>query len=142
MIDFENYIYTQIVSALTTAFGAGAVASGSEYTDVPPKFPFVSVEQTDNYVRRNRRTVKIENTNTVAYEINVYSNKVDGRKSEAKAIMAVVDATMEQMGFTRTMLNPIPNLANATIYRLVARYIADTEVEQSGNDLIYTVYQN
>lgn len=142
MIDFENYVYTQIVGSLANEFGAGTVEVGAEYVDTPPKFPFVSVEQTDNYVKRSRRTTKIENTNTVSYEINVYSNHKSLKKSQAKKIMSVIDNAMAQFGFTRTMLNPVPNLSNATIYRLVARYTADTEMEVVGDDYIYTVYQN
>ena len=56
------------------------------------------------------------------YELNVYSNKTAGKKTECKKIAAMVDEEMAAMGFTRTMLNPIPNMDDATIYRMVGRY--------------------
>ena len=142
MIGFENYVYTQIYGALENAYGAGVVKMGGEYVDPPPKFPFVTVEQIDSYVKRSRRTTNIENMDTVSYEVNVYSNKKNNRKSEAISIMAVVNHAMASIGFTRTMMNPVPNLSNSTIYRLTARYSADAEEEIIGDDTVYTVYQN
>ena len=58
------------------------------------------------------------------YEINVYSNKAKGKKAECKAIVAVVDSEMMTMGFTRMMLNPIQNMNDATVYRILGRYRA------------------
>lgn len=61
------------------------------------------------------------------YEINVYSNKVGTKKSEAKAIMQLIDGMMYERNFTRIALTPVPNLEDATIYRLTARYRAETD---------------
>jgi hypothetical protein len=58
------------------------------------------------------------------YEVNVYSNKTIGKKSECKEIAAIIDEQMLALGFARTMLQPIPNLDDATIYRMVGRYSA------------------
>ena len=58
------------------------------------------------------------------YEVNVYSNKTSGKKSECKSIIALIDSKLGELGFTRTMLNPIPNEENATVHRMVARYRA------------------
>lgn len=41
--------------------------------------------------------------------------------------MKVIDDLMYQRNFTRISLSPIPNLENASIYRLVARYRAETD---------------
>ena len=72
-----------------------------------------------------RRTTKsIENHAQVLYEVNVYSNKTSGKKAECKAIIALIDSKMEALGFTRTLMNPVPNEEDATVYRMVARYRA------------------
>jgi hypothetical protein len=58
------------------------------------------------------------------YEVNVYSNKTKGKKSECKAIAALIDNELATLGFSRTMLQPIPNMDDATIYRMTGRYTA------------------
>jgi hypothetical protein len=63
----------------------------------------------------------------VMFEINIYSNKADGRKTECKSIAKVIDDVMFRMNFKRMALTPIPNMEDATIYRIVARYRAMTD---------------
>ena len=63
----------------------------------------------------------------------MYSNKQSGKKAECKAIIALIDKRMEALGFTRTLLNPVPNEEDATVYRMVARYRAIV----SKNKVIY-----
>lgn len=126
MIDCEAKIYTPIATALREAF-AGIEVSG-EYVKAPSTFPFVSVEEADNYPT----TAHLDNGDaekyaTLMYEINVYSNKGVGKKSECKAIMQLIDSLMYGMNFTRLALTPVPNLDDATIYRMTARYRAETD---------------
>ena len=59
-------------------------------------------------------------------------------KAQAKQIMASLDAEMSNLGFTRVFMNPIPNFADATIYRLTARY----EAVVVPNDDGYRIYTN
>ena len=61
------------------------------------------------------------------YEVNVYSDKAGGKKSVCRKIMRFVDDLMCAKNFRRISLSPVPNLENATIYRLVARYKAETD---------------
>ena len=63
----------------------------------------------------------------VMFEVNVYSNKAEGRKSECKSIMAAIDEVLFKMNFKRMALTPVPNMEDATIYRLVARYRVATD---------------
>lgn len=95
-----------------------------EYVDAPAKFPAVTIEEVNNSVYQKMRTVHIENAASVLYEVNIYSNKIGYKKSEAQEIMSFIDDILAGLGFTRTMCNPLPNLADATIYRLTARYEA------------------
>lgn len=95
-----------------------------EYVDAPAKFPAVTIEEVNNSVYQKMRTVHIENAASVLYEVNIYSNKIGYKKSEAQEIMSFIDNILAGLGFTRTMCNPLPNLADATIYRLTARYEA------------------
>ena len=79
----------------------------------------------DNSVYRRTQTGEnTENHALVLYEVNVYSNKTSGKKTECREIIAIVDDMFARMGFTRTLMNTIPDLYDATIYRMVARYQA------------------
>ena len=60
----------------------------------------------------------------VTYEVNVYSNKTSGKKAECKALAAFIDERLLELNFTRTMLEPVPNQDEATIYRMLGRYRA------------------
>lgn len=101
-----------------------------ESTDIPAKYSrSVIIEEKDNYVYTRASTTKIENAANVMYEVNVYTNRVGYKKQDAQEIMAFIDEIMAEMGFTRTMMQPIDNLSDATIYRMVARYEATVDTD-------------
>lgn len=136
MIDIENDVLDAVKTAVLAAF-PGTDVSG-EYTESPALLPAVTVTESDNRVKTSMRTVKIENAVTVMYEANVYSNKSAGRKQQAKAIANVMDETFANLGFTRTFRNPVPNLKDATIYRILCRYQADVGAGKTeGTFLVY-----
>lgn len=72
-------------------------------------------------------TSESEKYSTVMYEVNVYSNKASGKKSEARAILKLIDGMMYDLNFTRIATTPVPNLEDSTIYRITARYRAETD---------------
>ena len=126
MIDIEAKVYTPIAAALRTAF-PGITVQGN-YTKSPSGFPFVSIVEEDNYTTLTHLdSGDTEKYATLLYEVNVYSNKTQGRKSECKAILSLIDSMMYAMNFTRIVLSPIPNLDNATIFRMTARYRAESD---------------
>lgn len=122
IIDIENAVFTKVKTALTKQFPSITVESVTTYS--PQKFPFVCIEEADNYSYLPTRSANSnENHVTVVYEVNAYSNKTSTRKSECKAIIAAVDDVMNGLGFTRNTKTPI-NLDEATKYRIFARYTA------------------
>lgn len=126
MIDIENAVYTPIAKALRKAF-PGINVRG-EYIKAPSSFPHVSIVEQDNYSTSDHLdSGDAERFATLMYEVNVYSDKETGKKSQCRKIMAAVDDQMYSRNFTRISLSPIPNLENASIYRLVARYQAETD---------------
>ena len=141
MIDVENLV----IDTISKAIGASAYSNTlvvSDYTDTPSSFPCVSVIERDNYTYRRTQDNDLKEHHTnVMYEVNVYSNKTKGAKSEAKAILEIVDTAFQNIKFTRTFKNNIPN-KDKTIFRYVARYEAVIgEGFTSGNDIIYPVYR-
>lgn len=119
----ENDIFTKVRQAIITAYGSDKVYVTGEYTPTPPFFPCVYITESDNY-NAGFDGCNHEVVTGVMYTVEVYSNKQNGKKSEAKGIMQTVDSVLTPLGFTRTMMQQIPNLSDATIYRLTARYSA------------------
>ena len=129
MIDIENEVFSQIATRLRNEFNPISVYG--EYVKSPVSFPAVCIEEKANSVyQRTQDSANVENHALVMYEVNVYSNKQVGKKSECKAIFKVIDDEFKQMGFTRTLSESIPNLENATIYRMVGRYSAVVSVDK------------
>ena len=124
MIDCENEVYTRIARVLRDKFPGINIAG--EYVNAPSSFPHVSITQSDNSVVSEQMTGSAEMAQ-VMFEINIYSNKADGRKTECKSIAKVIDDVMFKMNLKRMALTPIPNMEDATIYRIVARYRVMTD---------------
>ena len=124
MIDCENEVYTRVVTVLREKF-PGIDLTG-DYTKAPSSFPHVSITQSDNAVIAERTTGTKEMAQ-VMFEVNVYSNFQPGKKTECKKIMKVIDEVLFSMNFRRIVLTPVPNMEDATIYRLTARYRVATD---------------
>ena len=122
MIDIENDVFDYVAKALRTDFPGITVIS--DFVDAPARFPTVTLVESDNRILQRMRTNNIENAVSVMYELNIYSNKAVGKKSEAKAIANAIDGLFNDLGFTRTFREQIPNMKDATIYRIVCRYEA------------------
>lgn len=123
MINIENDVFNRVSKKVRAEFPD--IYMTGEYVKSPPSFPATSLVEMDNTVYDLTRTSSDnENHVTVMYEVNTYSNKTKGKKSECKAIATLIDNEMISLGFTRTMLQPIPNMDDATIYRMTARYTA------------------
>ena len=122
MIDIEPEVFDDVSKAVRNEYPN--VYMTGEYVRVPPSFPCVSLIEADNQIYRNTRdSGHIENHVQVIYEVNVYSNKTKWKKTECKAIVSLIDSRMESLGFTRTILTPVPNEQDG-IYRMVGRYRA------------------
>lgn len=127
MIDIYDRVFGTVYRAAKGANGNVTVQDA--YIGEPPSFPLVTVQETDNstasHIIGNRTT---ENAARVTYQIEVYSNANDTRRSECRAIMAAISDALIASNFDRELLYATPNYADATVYRLTARFrtIADT----------------
>ena len=123
MIDIENQVFDRVATRVREQFPD--IFMTGEYVNSPSSFPAVSLVEMDNSVREATiDSGSNENYVNVMYEVNVYSNKTTGKKSECKAILALIDTEMTAMGFVRSTLTPVQNEYDATIYRMVGRYRA------------------
>ncbi len=123
MIDIENEVFDRVAKRVREQFPN--IFMVGEYVKSPPSFPVVSLMEMDNSILESTvDSGSNENHANVMYEVNVYSNKTTGKKSECKAIIALIDQEMTAMGFVRSTLTPVPNEYDSTIYRMVGRYRA------------------
>lgn len=122
MIDIENIVINKVIEELTNNFENITVSS--EETKVPASFPAVLILEKSNTVYLDSRDENKENHANIMFQADIYDNDVANKKSNCKAIAALLDTVMQSMGFTRIMCEPIANLEDATIYRITARYTA------------------
>jgi hypothetical protein len=142
MIDIENKVINDVFSAVRSAY-SGASCYG-EYVATPASFPCVTLYEADNRTyKRSQDTDLQEHQAHLMYECNVYSDKATGKKAEARAIANLVDTTMQNMKFTRTFYQPLPNL-DRTIFRITMRWEAIagepviTTTTGTGNETVTT----
>jgi len=132
VIDIESEVFDTVSTRVRKKYPQTFMTG--EYVKSPPSFPCVSLVEADNAnYRQTQTTDSMENHASLLYEVNIYSNKTKGKKAECKEIASLIDSEFTRLGFTRTMLNPIPNEEDATIYRMVGRYKALV----SKNNIIY-----
>ena len=137
MIDIENVIFNRVATKVREEY-PGIYMTG-EYVKSPSSFPAVSLVEMDNATRTDTiDSGSNENHANVMYEVNVYSNKTTGKKSECREILGLIDTEMTAMGFARSTLTPIPNEYDSTIYRMGGRYRAVVSSEHK----IFRRYQD
>lgn len=123
MIDIENEVFSTVATHVRASFPK--IYMVGEFVKSPSQFPCISLVEVDNQVYRNTRSSsEIENHAQLMYEVQVFTNDIKGKKAKCKEIIGAVDNEMKKLGFTRTLLTPIPNEEDATIYRMVGRYRA------------------
>lgn len=129
MIDIENQIFDNISKVVREHYPN--IYMTGEYVNVPPSFPSVSIVQKSNPTyKRTQTSDSNENHVEVMFEVNIYSNKKTGKKAECKNIAKIIDEQFLQLGFDRTMLEPIDNVNDTTIYRIIGRYVAVVSKEE------------
>ena len=123
MINVENEIFNIVAKAVRKVYPDIYITG--EYVASPPKFPCVTLVEMDNSAYTRTQTgSSVENHAELMYELDIYSNKKSGKKSECKAIAALIDKELAALNFSRIMLQPILNIDDVTIYRVKGRYRA------------------
>lgn len=144
MIDVEYDVYDAVVSAIND-YAQGAdlnIMCSSEYVNMPTQMPLVTIIESDNRVTQRYRSNEWSNGETAAtvmYEVQIYTNAVGKKRSQAKKIASVVDLAFASLGFSRMMKSQVQNLSDTTIYRLVMRYQG---VIVENDDGKYYIYNN
>lgn len=128
MIDVEIAVFDAVYPAVSPLVPTGCFKS--VYVPNPPKFPFATLMEIDNYTDRAMRTSSDrEEYAIVTFEANVYAMDRIG----CRQVMDALDAAMIRLGFTRLSMGSIPNLADALVFRMTAKYRAEAD----GGNVIY-----
>lgn len=139
MTDIESTIFQRIYDAVIKEFPTANIIS--EDIESPASFPTVAIVEQDNTVyEKTIDSSGLENHSKLMYTVNVYTNNLSNRKSEAKKIMSIADMAMQNMLFRRIMLSPAPNI-DRSVYRLTARYTAIVgQASQESDKTVYQIY--
>lgn len=125
MIDIEADVFDMAARAVLESYPDAFTTS--EDTPVPASFPAVSVKESDNAEASSTHDTSGEELYAnVTYDVNIYSNLTAGgaAKRQARDIARIIDSVMREKNFTRTFMQPVQNLADTSVYRLTARYVA------------------
>ena len=121
MIDKETEIFKAVADALRHKI-KGIYVIGAEMSPTPPKFPSVSIVQTNSAVQTQHSTFDSpENVVTEDYKAEVYSNLEKGKEAETKEITRIISDVFSGFGYVRTFCEVVPN-TDSTINRRMSRY--------------------
>lgn len=88
-----------------------------EAVSAPTQWPCVAFYESDNYTsREDLDSSDEERVVMLMYRIDVYSNKVSGRKSEAKAILADIQPLLYKRNFTRFSHTPMNDMGDKIMH--------------------------
>lgn len=120
MIDIENEIFTGVRATVLAEYSNATVTSMP--INQPASFPFVLVSETDNYTyKKSADGASIENHAVIVYTVEVYSDDKTDKKSQAKAIVKLIDNYFATLGFRRRS-NAHLYSEDKTLYRMITRY--------------------
>jgi hypothetical protein len=121
MINKETEVFIFVADKLRNKFSSIYVI-GTELSTTPPKFPAVSIVQSDNAINETYTTFSsLENVVKEDYKVEVYSNLEKGKETQAMEVTTVISDAMSELGYVRTFCEPIPN-ADSTVHRRMSRY--------------------
>ncbi|MBR1750441.1 MAG: hypothetical protein IJ740_06080 [Ruminococcus sp.] len=123
MIDIENRIIDTLIDKLRAEFGDIYVYG--EVPELAAGYPCVTVMEMNNSIAAHHiDSGGYENAVDLMYEVTVYSDLTRGKKEQAKKIRSFISDVLTQMGFVRTLSQPVPDLNDAAVYRIVSRFEA------------------
>lgn len=124
--DIESEVFTGVLNTVL-AFDQEVMCGGVQ-DHFPESLPFVSVYESSNIVDENYTTgCNIENRALIQYQVDVYTNDVNGKAFRAKKLAGVVAGYFNSIGFYRTFAGPVPNFPNPDVYRYTMRFDATVD---------------
>ena len=119
MIDFSNEIFDAVAKHLRSLY-KGIQVKG-EYVATPAKFPTVTIDEIGN-VPINLDSATSTKYADVVYRVQVFSNKENGKRAEAREIYKAVDEKLMELGLFAKTFTTTPAIYNSEIYSITATY--------------------
>ncbi len=133
MFEIQREIFTAAATAVLTAYPACRITNAFVYA--PAQFPCVAIVLSDDGTNASMRdSSKKDNYRDITLTVDVYTNKTDGKKTEAEAIMQIIIDTLYPLNFNMVTCKPMSNINNAQNYRITATFTATVD----SNGTIYT----
>lgn len=115
-------IFTIAANAVLTSYPDCRITN--EFVYAPPVFPCVSIVLSDDGTKSSTRdSSKQDKYRDITVTADVYSNKQNGKKTEAEAIMQIIIDTLFPLNFNMVSCKPA-NFNNSSNYRLTATFTA------------------
>lgn len=119
-------IYTQVANTVLASYPTCTIRNSFVYA--PDAFPFASIVMSgDGNTRNTRDSSHINKFNDITATVDVFTNKADGKKTEAEGIMGVISDKFYSLNFDLVSCKPSSNTSNAQIYRLTATFVATVD---------------
>ena len=133
MFEIQKEIFTKVANAVLDVYSTCRITNAFIYA--PSAFPCVAIVLSDDGMRYDMRdSSHADNFRDITITTDVYTNKVDGKKTQAEAIMQIIIDTLAPYNFTMVSCKPYSDINNAQNYRITATFTAT--VDKDGN--IYT----
>ena len=121
MINKEMDVFAYVSAKVREKYPAIYII-GTELSATPPKFPAVSIVQTNNVINETYSTFSsLENVAKEDYKVEVCSNLEQGKETQTKDITEVISDAMSELDYVRVFCEPIVN-ADSTVHRRMSRY--------------------
>ena len=119
MIDHSNEIFNFVAVALRSNYKGIKVVG--EYVATPTTFPTVTVDETQNIPTHLDSSAQNKYAEVV-YRVQIFSNKKNGKRAQAREIYASVDASMQALGFFAETYTTTPAVYNSEVYCITVTY--------------------
>ncbi len=133
MFNIQREIFTATANAVLAQYPSCRIVNAFVYA--PTAFPCVAIVLSNDGTRADTRdSSKIDKFRDITVTVDVYSNKADGKKTEAEDIAQIVIDTLYPLNFDMTSCRPSSNINNASQYRITATFTATVD----NNNTIYS----
>lgn len=119
MIDYSNEIFNFVAVALRANYKGIKVVG--EYVATPTVFPTVTIDETQN-IPVHLDSGKENKYAEVVYRVQIFSNKKNGKRAQARDIYASLDASMQSLGFFAQTYTTTPAVYNSEVYCITVTY--------------------
>ena len=119
MLDFSNEIFNVVAKHLRSLY-TGIQVKG-EYVATPAMFPTVTIDEIGN-IPTELDSATTNKFADVVYRVQVFSNKENGKRAEARQIYKSVDEKLMELGLFAKTFTTTPAIYNSEIYSITATY--------------------